>query len=761
MGLTRITAQQISDSDFKQAVRVVTTANINLSGAPSTVDGVALAANNRILVTGQSTASQNGLYYVDTVGSGSDGTWTRTVDGDTSGEITAGMIVVVAEGTSYADSEWLLTTNDPIVIGTTGLAFVQVSATIYSGSSNVSVTNSGNVSISTAGTANVITVATTGVYVSGLVSTTGNVNAVNLYISTDAVVTGNLTVNGTTTTINSSTITTNDKNITVANNQTTSANVDGAGVDAGGGTPIATWRYNNATSSWQSNVALTPTANGSLALGAASNFWGTAYVTAVSATGNITGSYILGNGSQLTGITTGYGNANVAANLAAFGSNPVSTTGNITGNYILGNGSQLTGIAGAYGNANVVANLAALGSNPVSTTGNITGGNLIQGTTRVYKWTTATSAPANPVAGDEWYNSTTDVLYKYINDGVSSQWVDQSFPTSFGNITVSGNITGGNISTAGNITGGYATLKNTIFNDTGSITIPVGNTAQRPASPTDGMIRFNTTLGYVEWYSNAASSWLATSTAPSYTIEYLIVAGGGAGGVSFGGGGGAGGYISGTVTGVNPGSSYSIVVGAGGTRSAGIGGNGSNSTGFTQTAVGGGGGGGGGAGASGGSGGGGAGRSGGGAGYNGGSATSGQGNAGGSGISAALVDAGGGGGGAGAAGANAINANPTGAGGVGTNWQSLGTYYGGGGGGCYGSGGTGGGGAGSTGTATDGTVNTGGGGGGSFNTTAGNGGSGIVIVRYQSASQKGTGGTVTNSAGYYYHTFTSSGTYIS
>jgi hypothetical protein len=132
-----------------------------------------------------------------------------------------------------------------------------------------------------------------------------------------------------------------------------------------------------------------------LALGAASNFWGTAYVTAVSATGNITGSYILGNGSQLTGITTGYGYANVAANLAAFGSNPVSTTGNITGNYILGNGSQLTGIAGAYGNANVVANLAALGSNPVSTTGNITGGNLIQGTTRVYKWTTATSAPAS------------------------------------------------------------------------------------------------------------------------------------------------------------------------------------------------------------------------------------------------------------------------------------------------------------------------------------------------------------------------------
>jgi hypothetical protein len=41
---------------------------------------------------------------------------------------------------------------------------------------------------------------------------------------------------------------------------------------------------------------------------------------------------------------------------------------------------------------------------------------------------------------------------------------------------------------------------------------------------------------------------------------------------------------------------------------------------------------------------------------------------------------------------------------------------------------------------------------------AGNGGSGIVIIRY-SGSQIGTGGTVTSSGGYTYHTFTSSGTY--
>jgi hypothetical protein len=42
--------------------------------------------------------------------------------------------------------------------------------------------------------------------------------------------------------------------------------------------------------------------------------------------------------------------------------------------------------------------------------------------------------------------------------------------------------------------------------------------------------------------------------------------------------------------------------------------------------------------------------------------------------------------------------------------------------------------------------------------TGSNGGSGVVIVRYLGA-QRGTGGTVTSSGGYTYHTFTTSGTF--
>ena len=51
-----------------------------------------------------------------------------------------------------------------------------------------------------------------------------------------------------------------------------------------------------------------------------------------------------------------------------------------------------------------------------------------------------------------------------------------------------------------------ATLKNSTVNATGYIQLPVGTTAQRPASPVTGYMRFNSTLGYIEFYNG--SSWV-------------------------------------------------------------------------------------------------------------------------------------------------------------------------------------------------------------------------------------------------------------
>lgn len=45
-----------------------------------------------------------------------------------------------------------------------------------------------------------------------------------------------------------------------------------------------------------------------------------------------------------------------------------------------------------------------------------------------------------------------------------------------------------------------ATLLDTVIDDTGSLYLPRGTTAQRPATPVDGDMRYNTDLGYVEFY---------------------------------------------------------------------------------------------------------------------------------------------------------------------------------------------------------------------------------------------------------------------
>lgn len=104
--------------DIKDAVRAATTVNITLSGT-QTVDGVSLIAGDRCLVKDQTTGSENGIYVV------ASGAWTRATDADVSAEVTANIYVWVSEGTANADTGWVLTTNNPITLGTTALVFVQ------------------------------------------------------------------------------------------------------------------------------------------------------------------------------------------------------------------------------------------------------------------------------------------------------------------------------------------------------------------------------------------------------------------------------------------------------------------------------------------------------------------------------------------------------------------------------------------------------------------------------------------------------------
>ena len=160
---------------------------------------------------------------------------------------------------------------------------------------------------------------------------------------------------------------------------------------------------------------------------------------------------------------------------------------------------------------------------------------------------------------------------------------------------------------------------------TGFFSLPAGNTAQRPASPLAGAIRFNTANAALELYYNGwntvyyAGSILAEGgtivTSGNYKLhiftgsgtftvsavpasgafaDWLVVAGGGGGGGRHGGGGGGGGVVYVSQSTVLTTGSYVVTVGAGGIGALTdvVGGNGGNSSfGVYGTGVGGGGGG--------------------------------------------------------------------------------------------------------------------------------------------------------------------------
>jgi hypothetical protein len=97
---------------------------------------------------------------------------------------------------------------------------------------------------------------------------------------------------------------------------------------------------------------------------------------------------------------------------------------------------------------------------------------------------------------------------------------------------------------------------------TGYFDLPTGTTAERPGSPTVGMMRYNTTESKYEVYNGTYWQFINATTYP-YNIDYLVVAGGGGGGAYRAGGGGAGGFRTATGVSITPGTTYTITVGGG------------------------------------------------------------------------------------------------------------------------------------------------------------------------------------------------------
>lgn len=128
---------------LRRSVRVVSSANLTLSGL-QTIDGVSLNADDRVLAFGQTTSTQDGIYEV------SSGGWARAADLPSSGVVWPGMLVAVSEGTTNADTLWMLTNNSSVSVGSADMVFVKVAPS--SGGGGLTDGDKGDITVGGSGT---------------------------------------------------------------------------------------------------------------------------------------------------------------------------------------------------------------------------------------------------------------------------------------------------------------------------------------------------------------------------------------------------------------------------------------------------------------------------------------------------------------------------------------------------------------------------------------------------------------------------------
>ena len=163
--------------DHKASVRAASTANVTISNpGTATFDGVTLSTGDRILLKNQTAPAENGIYVFAT----SSTAMTRATDLDSWAEIPSA-VTIVEEGTTLADTWWVVTSNAGGTLGTTAITWTQANTSGggYSNSNFVDKeTPSGSVNGSnTAFTlANTPTTGSEHVYLNGMLQESGSGN---------------------------------------------------------------------------------------------------------------------------------------------------------------------------------------------------------------------------------------------------------------------------------------------------------------------------------------------------------------------------------------------------------------------------------------------------------------------------------------------------------------------------------------------------------------------------------------------------------
>lgn len=126
--MSLLNRNQIRPLNEKLPVAAASTGNVNVSSAPSAIDGVTLASGDRVLLKNQTTGSENGVYTFN----GAASALTRSEDfneninpgnSDSRNQVYAGAYVFVEAGDSNARTYWEVTNATPPDIGTDNITF--------------------------------------------------------------------------------------------------------------------------------------------------------------------------------------------------------------------------------------------------------------------------------------------------------------------------------------------------------------------------------------------------------------------------------------------------------------------------------------------------------------------------------------------------------------------------------------------------------------------------------------------------------------
>lgn len=122
--MSRLTSSQVMSRNWLDSVRAASTANVDIAtlAAGDTIDDVVLVAGDRVLLKDQDDDTENGIYVVPQSAGGAK----RAGDYNKSNEIKPSNTIPVEEGTENGDSGWMLATDAPITLNTTGLMYINV-----------------------------------------------------------------------------------------------------------------------------------------------------------------------------------------------------------------------------------------------------------------------------------------------------------------------------------------------------------------------------------------------------------------------------------------------------------------------------------------------------------------------------------------------------------------------------------------------------------------------------------------------------------